>query len=74
LRGTAIPGAWDRQQAIPGFDQDVFSKSSVVCVGAGGIISQIAPRSFAKELDRITLLDDDVVEASNLESAAFLRE
>ena len=43
LRGKAIPGAEDRQRKIPGFDQAVFSKSSVLCIGAGGIISQIAP-------------------------------
>ncbi len=43
LRGIAIPGAEDRQRKIAGFDQEVFSSSSAVCVGAGGIISQIAP-------------------------------
>ena len=36
LRGKAIAGAEDRQAKIAGFDQEVFSKSSVVCVGAGG--------------------------------------
>ena len=43
LRGTAIPEAGDRQRKIPGFDQEVFSRSRVLCIGAGGIISQIAP-------------------------------
>src|SRR5882724_6549374 len=71
LRGKAIPGAEDRQRKIPGFDQDVFSKSGVVCVGAGGIVSQIAPTLVRKGIGRITLLDDDVVEASNLNRQRF---
>jgi hypothetical protein len=48
LRGKAIAGAEDRQQKIPGFDQAVFSKSSVLCIGAGGIVSQIAPTLVRK--------------------------
>ena len=38
FRGKAIPGAEDRQKKIPGFDQGVFSKSKVLCVGAGGML------------------------------------
>src|SRR5271157_3653473 len=71
LRGRAIPGAEDRQRKVPGFDQITFSKSSVLCIGAGGIISQIAPTLVRKGIGRITLLDDDVVEASNLNRQRF---
>src|SRR6266478_4282024 len=71
LRGKSIPGAEDRQRKIPGFDQEVFSKSSVLCVGAGGIISHIAPTLARKGIGRITLLDDDIVEASNLNRQRF---
>lgn len=71
LRGKAIPGAEDRQRKIRGFDQEVFSKSSVLCIGAGGIISQIAPTLARKGIGRITLLDDDIVEASNLNRQRF---
>src|SRR3979409_277638 len=71
LRGKAIPGAQDRQGKIPGFEQEIFSKSSVLCVGAGGIISQIAPTLTRKGIGRITLLDDDIVEASNLNRQRF---
>jgi molybdopterin/thiamine biosynthesis adenylyltransferase len=74
LRGKAIPGAEDRQRQIPGFDQEVFSKSSVLCVGAGGIISQIAPTLVRKGVGRITLLDGDIVEASNLNRQRFYIE
>jgi molybdopterin/thiamine biosynthesis adenylyltransferase len=71
LRGKAIAGAEGRQQKIPGFDQAVFSKSSVLCIGAGGIVSQIAPTLVRKGLGRIALLDDDVVEVSNLNRQRF---
>ena len=71
LKGKAIPAAEDRQRLIPGFDQAVFSKSSVCCVGAGGIISHIAPTLVRKGIGRITLLDRDIVEASNLNRQLF---
>jgi len=71
LRGIAIPGAEDRQSKITGFDQAVFSKSGVVCIGAGGLISQIAPTLVRKGVGQITILDDDIVEASNLNRQRF---
>src|SRR5712691_4736892 len=74
LRGKAVPGATDRQQKIPGFDQAVFSRSGVLCIGAGGIISQIAPTLVRKGIGRITLLDDDIVEVSNLNRQRFYIE
>ena len=71
LCGKAVPGAEDRQRKIPGFDQDLFSRSHVLCIGAGGITSQIAPTLVRKGIGRITLLDDDVVEPSNLNRQRF---
>ena len=71
LRGKAVPGAEDRQRNIPGFVQEIFSRSQVLCIGAGGIISQIAPTLVRKGIGRITLLDDDVVEPSNLNRQRF---
>src|ERR1700682_1535978 len=71
LRGKAIPGAGDRQRKAPGFDQEVVSKSSVFCAGTGGVISQIAPTLVRKGIGRITLLDGDIVEASNLNRQRF---
>jgi molybdopterin/thiamine biosynthesis adenylyltransferase len=71
LLGKVIPGAEDRQKAIPGFDQEVFSRSRVLCIGAGGIVSQIAPTLVRKGIGRITLLDDDIVEPSNLNRQRF---
>src|SRR5438309_7341080 len=64
--GQAIAGATARQQRVAGFDQAVYSRSSVVCIGAGGLISQIAPTLVRKGIGALSILDDDVVEASNL--------
>jgi molybdopterin/thiamine biosynthesis adenylyltransferase len=71
LRGQAIPGAEDRQKLIPGFVQAVCSKSRVLFIGAGGLVSQIAPTLVRKGIGQITLLDDDVVETSNLNRQRF---
>jgi molybdopterin/thiamine biosynthesis adenylyltransferase len=71
LVGSEVAGADDRQKRISGFDQGIFSKSSVVCIGAGGINSQIAPALVRKGIGRITLVDDDVVEPSNLNRQRF---
>jgi len=71
LRGRVIPGAHDRQKRILGFDQAVFSRSSILCIGAGGIASQIAPTLVRKGVGHITLLDDDMVESTNLNRQRF---
>jgi molybdopterin/thiamine biosynthesis adenylyltransferase len=71
LEGRLIPGALDRQTLIPGFDQEAFSKAKVVCVGAGGIVSHIAPTLVRKGIGGLTILDDDVVEESNLNRQRF---
>jgi molybdopterin/thiamine biosynthesis adenylyltransferase len=71
LKGKPIPGAEDRQRKIAGFDQAVYSRSRILCIGAGGLISHIAPTLVRKGIGSITLLDDDIVEASNLNRQRF---
>jgi molybdopterin/thiamine biosynthesis adenylyltransferase len=71
LRGKRIPGAEDRQSKIAGFNQTVFSSSKVLCIGAGGLISHIAPTLARKGIGALTILDDDVVEPSNLNRQHF---
>jgi molybdopterin/thiamine biosynthesis adenylyltransferase len=71
LKGRVIPGAEDRQRLIAGFDQGVFSKASICCVGAGGIASHIAPTLVRKGIGKLTLLDRDIVEPSNLNRQRF---
>ena len=69
--GQCIPGATDRQQRLAGFDQAAYSTSSVLCIGAGGLISNIAPTLVRKGIGALTILDDDVVEVSNLNRQRF---
>ena len=69
--GQAIAGATDRQQRLAGFNQSVYSQSKVLCIGAGGLISQIAPTLVRKGIGALTILDDDVVEPSNLNRQRF---
>lgn len=74
LRGKKIPGAEDRQNKILGFDQKKYSQSHVLCIGAGGLISNIAPALLRKGLGKLTVLDPDVVEVSNLNRQRFYRD
>lgn len=69
--GQAIPGATERQQRLAGFDQVVYSRAHVVCIGAGGLISQIAPTLVRKGIGALMILDNDVVEPSNLNRQRF---
>jgi molybdopterin/thiamine biosynthesis adenylyltransferase len=71
LRGKAIPGAEDRQRKIAGFDQEVLSRSKVLCIGAGGLIGHIAPTLTRKGIGALTILDNDEVEISNLNRQRF---
>jgi molybdopterin/thiamine biosynthesis adenylyltransferase len=63
-----------RQRKIPGFDQEKFSRSHVLCIGAGDIISRIAPTLVRKGLGKMTLLDPDLMEPSNLNRRRFYIE
>lgn len=74
LRGKPIPGALDRHERIPGFDQAKFSRGHVLCIGAGGIMAQIAPTIVRKGIGRITILDADIVEPSNLNRQRFYKK
>jgi len=49
----------------------VFSDRHVVCIGAGGLISHVAPTLCRKGIGALTILDDDEVEASNLNRQRF---
>ena len=71
LKGKAIPGAEDRQKKIAGFDQEKYSRSKVLCIGAGGLISHIAPALLRKGIGALTILDDDEVEVTNLNRQRF---
>ena len=71
VKGIAVPGAEDRQGKIPGFNQAAISSAHILCIGAGGLISHIAPTLARKGVGRLTLIDHDIVEASNLNRQRF---
>jgi len=71
LIGEWIPGAEDRHQKIFGFDQATYSRSRILCIGAGGLISHIAPTIVRKGIGGVTLLDNDCVEVTNLNRQRF---
>jgi molybdopterin/thiamine biosynthesis adenylyltransferase len=71
LRGHVVTGADNRQHKIAGFDQNTFSASRVMCIGAGGLISHIAPALARKGIGSISFFDDDSVEPSNLNRQRF---
>jgi len=52
----------------------IFAGSRIVCIGAGGLMSFIAPTLVRKGIGAIVLLDDDIVEASNLNRQRFYRK
>jgi adenylyltransferase/sulfurtransferase len=43
----------------------------VLCIGAGGLVSHIAPALVRKGIGALTILDDDEVEVSNLNRQRF---
>jgi molybdopterin/thiamine biosynthesis adenylyltransferase len=71
--GVSIAGALTRQQKIAGFDQEKYSRSHVLCIGAGGLMSNIAPTLVRKGIGRLTILDHDEVEVSNLNRQRFYK-
>jgi hypothetical protein len=74
LRAEGVPGALARHAGVPGFDQGRLSSAHVVCVGAGGLVGHVAPALARKGVGALTILDDDVVEASNLNRQYFHAE
>ena len=71
LIGKPIAGSLVRKSKVPGFDQAALSSAHVLCIGAGGIVSHIAPTLVRKGVGRISLYDHDVVEVSNLSRQHF---
>jgi molybdopterin-synthase adenylyltransferase len=71
LVGDEVPGALDRQTRVPGFDQARLSGSRIVCIGAGGLVGHIAPTLVRKGVGALAIVDEDEVEASNLNRQFF---
>jgi molybdopterin/thiamine biosynthesis adenylyltransferase len=64
-------GVFDRQERIPGFDQAALLKAAVVFIGAGGLNSWPALAAVQAGLQKIMVVDRDVVEAANCNRQFF---
>jgi len=62
---------YDRQAKVPGFSQETMSKLRVLLIGAGALGSEIGEGLVRKGVRRLTVLDFDVVQISNLARQFF---
>ena len=67
----AEPSATDRQERIPGFDQEKFSNLCVLLIGAGGLNGETAVGLVRKGIGCLKIFDPDGVELSNLNRQRF---
>jgi len=63
---------WDRQAKVPGFDQNAMANLRACLVGAGALGGEIAEGLTRKGVGRLTIVDFDVVQTSNLSRQFFL--
>ena len=64
-------GVSDRQELIPGWDQERFSSSTVLLAGAGGIGGQVGSSLVKGGIGELYITDPDVVGLSNLNRQHF---
>jgi molybdopterin/thiamine biosynthesis adenylyltransferase len=60
-----------RHQNVPGFIQQALSSAKVILIGAGGIGGEIGEALVRKGAGTLVLLDDDIVEPTNLNRQHF---
>lgn len=64
----------DRQENVPGFNQEVMNNLSVVLIGAGGLGGEIAEGLVRKGVGKLMIFDGDTVELSNLSRQKFYKK
>jgi molybdopterin/thiamine biosynthesis adenylyltransferase len=65
---------YDRFLRIPGADQAALARTHVVLIGCGGLGGEVGHGLARKGIGRLTLLDHDTVELTNLARQFFLAE
>lgn len=64
----------DRQERIEGFDQETFSKATVLLVGAGAVGGEIGEALVWKGIGELHICDEDTVDVSNLSRQKFQKK
>jgi molybdopterin/thiamine biosynthesis adenylyltransferase len=67
------PSVTDRQEKVPGFNQHALEASRIIQIGAGGLGGEIGEALVRKGVGTLVILDDDVVEPSNLSRQRFYK-
>jgi molybdopterin/thiamine biosynthesis adenylyltransferase len=71
IRGTGQVSVLNRHQNVPGFIQQALSTARVILIGAGGIGGEIGEALVRKGVGTLVILDDDIVEPTNLNRQRF---
>ena len=64
---------FDRQEKLPGFNQQVLSSSRIILIGGGGLGGEISFGLTRKGVGEIIILDPDVAQPSNLSRQKFYK-
>jgi molybdopterin/thiamine biosynthesis adenylyltransferase len=67
------PSVTDRQEKVPGFNQQSLSQARIIQIGAGGLGGEIGVTLTRKGIGQLVLLDFDVVEPTNLNRQKFYK-
>jgi molybdopterin/thiamine biosynthesis adenylyltransferase len=67
------PSVTDRQEKVLGFNQHALEASRIIQIGAGGLGGEIGEALVRKGVGTLVILDDDVVEPSNLSRQRFYK-
>jgi adenylyltransferase/sulfurtransferase len=72
-RPAAITTAFDRQCLVPGWDQTRVEQARVLVAGVGALGNSVAAELVAHGVRRLALIDNDVIETSNLSRTVLFR-
>ncbi len=73
-QGKRVAGVEDRQQRLPGFDQNALHCASILMVGAGGLGGENLEGLVRKGVGQITISDGDEAEPSNMNRQHFYED
>jgi molybdopterin/thiamine biosynthesis adenylyltransferase len=67
------PSVTDRQEKVPGFNQQALSQARIIQIGAGGLGGEVGVTLTRKGIGELVILDFDIVEPSNLSRQKFYK-